>query len=131
MRIGLVGVSTPTVLRLQWTAACDQTPNPILDSPFGLMLLYDELTRAPTWPRLRRATFAALILGTRRARTSPGRISPTRCERGSSPRADGYNPRLRRLSGNGTLLLYRIACLSKRCTLGCQNGAALFEDRAQ
>jgi hypothetical protein len=43
MRIGLIGVSSPLFYDWSGRAYIDEAPNPILDSPFGLMLLYDEL----------------------------------------------------------------------------------------
>ena len=48
MRIGLIGLSTPIafdygVEATRAPADLASSPNPILDSPFGLMLLYDEL----------------------------------------------------------------------------------------
>jgi hypothetical protein len=43
MRIGLVGLSTPLFYDYSGPAHRDRTPNPILDSPFGVMLLYDKL----------------------------------------------------------------------------------------
>src|SRR5215204_5796630 len=48
VRIGLVGLSTPIafdygVEATRTLADVASSPNPILDSPFGLMLLYDEL----------------------------------------------------------------------------------------
>jgi hypothetical protein len=48
MRIAYVGLSTPLLYDFQYPARktkadLSSSPNPILDSPFGLMLLYDEI----------------------------------------------------------------------------------------
>lgn len=48
MRIGLVGLSSPLFYDYGISAGrapsdLYDSPNPVLDSPFGLMLLYDEL----------------------------------------------------------------------------------------
>lgn len=69
MRIGLIGLSTPVafdygVEATRAPADLTSSPNPILDSPFGLMLLYDELwflTRSLCPENMRNCSFVRFL----------------------------------------------------------------------